>query len=64
MYRLRMQLLCLQLEASCLQWSFFTYNRLWLFLLTVGAFLHTIGASLLIIEAFCASYCHKQLNGL
>ena len=55
----RMRLFCLQLEASCLQWSFlltidnfslFTYNWSFLlpalalaFLLTVGAFLLTVG---------------------
>ena len=49
----RMQLFWLQLEASCLQWSFFTYNRQFLaFLLTVGVFLLTILASLLTIGAF------------
>ena len=51
MPRKRMQLFCLQLEASCLQWSCFTYNSL---LLTVGALLLTVLASLLIFGAFFA----------
>ena len=33
-----MQLCCLQLEASCLQWSFFTCSCVWSFSLTIGTF--------------------------
>ena len=33
-----MQLFCLQLEASCLQWSFFTYNHVWELVFFVEAF--------------------------
>ena len=42
----RMQLFCLQLEASLLQLSFFVYSCVW-FLLTAGAFLLTTSAFLL-----------------
>ena len=41
---------CLQLEASCLQWSFFTYSCvLELFCLQLEPFLLTVGA-------FCLAY--------
>ena len=40
-FLVRMQLFCLQLEASCLQLSFFAYSRLGALLLTVWAFLVT-----------------------
>ena len=52
----RMRLLCLQLEASCLQWSFlltidnfsfFAYN--WSFFAYSFSFLLTVGASLLTV---------------
>ena len=44
---------CLQLTASCLQWSVFTYSCVWeCFLLTVGAVLHTASAFLLRIATF------------
>ena len=47
-----MWLFCLQLEASCLQWSFFYLQLIILaFLLTVGAFLLTVLASLLAVGA-------------
>ena len=44
---------CLQLEASCLQLSFFTYMCFGAFWLTIGAFLLTVEASpsLLTVEA-------------
>ena len=62
-----MRLFRLQLEASCLQWtflltvdtfSFFTYN--WSFLLTVLACLLTVGAFCLQWE----SVSNKGLKGL
>ena len=50
---LRMQLFCLQLEASCLQLSFFAYNCVWeLFCLQLELLL-TIRAFLLTIEPLC-----------
>ena len=43
-----------ELEASCLQWSFFTYNwQIWLFWLAIGAFSLTFLAFLLTM-AKCA----------
>ena len=63
-----MQLFCLQLEASCLQWSFFTYN--WHFLLCyLQSELCTYNFSLF---AYCwaffayngESVSNKRLNGL
>ena len=49
----RMQLFCLQLEASCLQLSFFACTCFWEhFLLTIWALLLTIGVFLLTDEVF------------
>ena len=49
----RMRLFCLQLEASCLQWSFLltagNFSFFGAFLLTSLAFLLTVGASLLTV---------------
>ena len=71
-----MQLFAPQLEASCLQLSFFAYNFLRSLLLTIGALsltigalLLTIGKSLLAIEAFllAVAVCvcvSEHLNGL
>ena len=47
-----MQLFCLQLEASCLQWSFFYLQLTILVLLTIGALLLTALPFLLTIGAF------------
>ena len=63
-----MQLFCLQLEASCLKWSFFTYSwQISDFLLQLEPFLLTILAFLLTIELPCLqweSVSEKYLNGL
>ena len=70
-----MQLVCLQLEASCLQWSFSTYNSVWEhFLLTIGtsllataAFLLTIETFYLQLRLFCLQWegaSNKHLHGL
>ena len=60
-----MRLFCLQLEASCLQWSFLYLQLTTLaFLLTIGALLLTV---LLTVGAFCLQWesaSNKGLKGL
>ena len=63
-----MRLFRLQLEVSCLQWSFFHLQLTTLaFLLAVGAFLLTASVFHLQLEFFCfqwASASNKGLKGL
>ena len=57
---LGMRPFCLQLEASCLQLSFFAYNCIFeFFLLTVQAFLLTVGA---LSSKHLSSSVSKKLN--
>ena len=62
-----MQLFCLQLEASCLQLSFFAYNCVWELFAYNLSFLLTVPAFLLTIELLCLQgerVSKKHLNGL
>ena len=57
-----MRLFCLQLEASCLQWSIFTDSVMTIlaFSLTVGAFFLTALAFFLQLELFCLQWVVLQ----
>ena len=63
-----MQLFCLQLEASCLQWSFLTYSRVWKLVTLQPKFLY-LHLKLLYLQALFVylqlklSCLHKPYSG-